>query len=157
MSDDKLNIGFSLEDVPDETGYQLLPAGEYEAMITSVTMESTSNGKPDYLKIEYLCQDEKGERSGKVWDNLHINYGDGTTPQNISRSRLKSLAKACDMDLSGLTNYEQFKDRSLLVEVGIRKDKTGQYSDQNVIKKVMPLFSENPTTEDKEGLPDFMK
>ena len=154
MNDKVFN--FDLNEVEDEKGFSLLVAGEYTAMITKAEMTESKSGGADYLKVEYTCEDEAGQ-GGKVWENLCINHGDGTTAQNIARSRLKSICVACDLGLSAVSNPEQILDRTVKVLVGIRKDKTGQYSDQNTIKKVMPLVEETEAETTREEMPDFSK
>lgn len=136
MSEDTKNFGFSFDDVEDEKGFEPLPAGEYEAMITNAEMKQPSDtNKPEYLQIEYTI--ENGDNNQKVWDILVINHGDGTTAQNIARSRLKSIGNAIGLDLTGFNNPEQLLDRSLKLQLAVKKDK--EYGDKNIVKKVMPI------------------
>lgn len=154
MSEDKTNFGFSFDEVEDEKGYELLPAGEYTAMITNAEMKQPSDtSKPEYLNIQYSV--ENGDSVANVWDVLVINHGDGTTAQNIARSRLKSIGTACGLSVDGFNNPEQLIDRSLKLKVAIKKDK--EYGDKNIVKKVMPLVEAEAETKDviDDEMPNF--
>lgn len=129
-------FGFNVADAEDEKGYELLAPGDYEAMISSAEMKAPKNGGADYLQIEYTLTDHNDR---KVWDILSINSSNSTA-QNIARSRLKSICLACDLELSAVNNPDQLLHRSLSVTLGIQKDKTGQYSDKNIVKKVSALY-----------------
>lgn len=148
MSEDKKVFSFNVSEIPDETAYTVIPAGTYEAMITNAEMKQPKDqNKAEYLNIEYSV--EVGDKLQKVWESLVINYGDDTTAQNIARSRMKSIGVACGLDLLGFTNPEQLKDRSLKLVLAVKK--SAEYGEQNVVKKVLPLFEEEEESEPKKS------
>lgn len=130
------NFNFDLNEVKDEQGYEPLRAGDYSAMITASEFRSPKSGGADYLHIEYTMIDENDR---KAWEVLSINSANDTA-KNISRSRLKAICKACDLDLSAVNNPEQLLHKSLTVTLGIKKD--ADYGDKNIVKKVSAMFNE---------------
>ncbi len=117
----------SVEPVPERT---TIPKGDYKIALEKVNQETVKNGD-NAGKTRYNCQftitDER-QTGRKIFMDF--------MPHNkISCSQVKSLALATNTLLIGnmLTVLNAAIDKNFIGNVGIRKDKSGEYEDQNTI------------------------
>ena len=60
-------INFNANEVEPSTGYDPIPAGKYQAVITESEMKPTKTGNGQYLQLEFeIIEGEYKNR--KVWD-----------------------------------------------------------------------------------------
>ena len=102
-----------------KSGFDPLPAGEYQAIVTDSTMKITKAGTGEYLALSMQIID--GEFSGrKIWENLNI-HNPNETAEQIARANLKALGLACGFD--SLTDTDVLNDVPFKLVLGIdRKD-----------------------------------
>ena len=116
--------------------FELLPAGEYEAIIVASSMDMTKDGTGKFLKLE--LQILNGEyQNKKLFDRLNlINPNDQAV--QIARGTLSAICRAVGV----MTPHEstELHNRPLRIKVGIREGK-GEYNDQNVIKAYKPRLA----------------
>ena len=112
--------------------FDVLPAGEYEAVIVASSYEPTQNGRGKFLKLE--LQILNGEyQNRKLFDRLNlINPNDQAV--QIARGTLSAICRAVGV----MTPNDSFElhNRPLRIKVGVRK--SDEYGDQNVIKAYKP-------------------
>jgi len=117
----------SVAPVPERT---LIPKGDYKIALEKVNQETVKNGdnmgKPRY-NCQFTITDERQAGRKVFMDFMHHN--------DISRSQVKSLALATNTALVGnmLAVLNAAIDKNFIGNVGIRKDKSGEYEDQNTI------------------------
>lgn len=119
--------------------FDVLPAGEYEAVIVTSTVEQTSKGDGKYLKLE--LQVLNGEfQNRKVWDRLNL-WNPSAKAVEIAKGTLSAICRAVGVltpqDSSDLHN------KPLRIKVTVRK--SDEYGDQNEIKAYRPRLA-GPTS-----------
>lgn len=111
---------------PNET-IVLLPVGEYDAVILKAEAGETRAGDS---KIAIMAQ-VYGRDGDKVTVHDHI-----TTPWGLRR--LRQLCEVCGQDFeAGSVDPSEFVGKNVRVSLGVRTDRSGEFEDQNVIRKYM--------------------
>ncbi len=106
-----------------------IPVGDYLAEITKSTMETTKNGKGQYLKLEYKVL--AGEHAGRVfWSNLNL-VNDNAQTVEIAQKELATICKAAGKVV--ISDSGELHGIPMMVKLGIKKG-DGQYLDQNTVK-----------------------
>jgi hypothetical protein len=123
--------GFDANNVQPNS-FDVLPAGEYDAVIVSSVVEPTSKGDGKFLKLE--LQVLNGEyQNRKLTSRLNL-WNPSAKAQEIARGELSSICRAVGVltpnDSSDLHN------KPLRVKVIVRK--SDEYGDQNEIKAYKP-------------------
>jgi len=88
-----------------------------------------------------------------VWDNMSLS-------NDIGCERLKALAVAVNYPTPDfIEDTEWFHGKEVSIKVGIKKDKTGTYADQNSVKmfKAFEKVENNSTNFDPQNDPNFWK
>jgi hypothetical protein len=124
----RLDETFVAEDHPDE--FELLPAGVYLLQVTESEIADNKAGTGKILKI--TLEIVEGEFAGRfLWERLNIRH---PTPQ-AQAIALKQLAKLANaVGVPNFDDTEELHYKPVIARVGIRKDKSGEYRDQNVIQ-----------------------
>lgn len=119
-----------LEELPESGGYDLIPAGWYTATITETDVKDTKDGRGKYVKVR--CDVTGPTHQGRVvFGNLNI-QNPSAEAERIGRQQFGDLLRSLGMDR--IQDTDQLVGGNVQVKVGIRKDKTGQYEDQNDIR-----------------------
>jgi hypothetical protein len=110
-----------------------------------ITQPSTGNGFMLMLTWKVV----QGEHEGRqIWQYLCYQHPNPTT-QDMARKQMKDLCVAAGI-VEGVRDPEVFKFKPMLIRVGIKVDKNGQYDDSNMIRRILPLTeSDNEGTEAK--------
>ena len=120
----------TLDELPESGGYDLLPAGWYTASITETDVKDTKDGRGKYIKVRYDITGPT-HQGRVVFGNLNI-QNPSSEAERIGRQQFGDLLRSLGMDR--IQDTDQLVGGALQVKVGIRKDKTGQYEDQNDIR-----------------------
>lgn len=128
-------INFNANDVPEsEDKFDLLPAGDYKAIITESSIKATKAGTGEYVAVKVQIVD--GPKKGRtVFANLNFKNPNPTAEQ-IGRRELADLTKA--VGLVTITDTAQLHNKPLLVKIGIEPAKDG-YEATNRVKRWMPI------------------
>lgn len=119
-----------VEELPESGGYDLIPSGWYTATITETDVKDTKDGRGKYVKIR--CDVTGPTHQGRVvFGNLNI-QNPSAEAERIGRQQLGDLLRSIGIDR--IQDTDQLVGGNVQVKVGIRKDKTGQYEDQNDIR-----------------------
>lgn len=127
------NLGFTFnaDEVPeDERSFDLIPNGTrcWFEIIEADVVDTKTGGKMIKCTAEIKAGTYKNR---KVWININI-VNANAQAQLIGQQELAKLCKA--IGKPELNDTADLLFTPFEGTVGIRKDKTGEYSDQNVIK-----------------------
>lgn len=123
------SLNFDATTVQPDTGFELLPAGWYNAMIDESDIRPTNNGAGAYLQLRFSVID--GQYQGrKVFTRLNIRNANQTA-QDIAYKQLSAIAHS--VGVLQVQDSSQLHGIPLKIRVRIRKDPSGQYEDQNEI------------------------
>ena len=123
-----LDTTFSVDSVPEQTGsYDVIPAGLYEANISSVDLkDSKSGGK--YLNIRY---DITGpSHVGRVVFGMITISNHNPKAEEVGRQQLASLLRCIGMDK--LSDTDQLIGASLVIKLDVETSE--QYGEQNRVR-----------------------
>lgn len=114
----------------ESVSFDVLPPGWYRALVDSIEECETSSGTGKYVKVEMQVTEEP--YSGrKLFFNFNM-QNESEKAQKIGRGQFKAFAEAGDVPvLRSVDDLQNFVGRPMVVKVKIRKDKSGQYNDQN--------------------------
>jgi hypothetical protein len=124
----KLDEAFNAEEHPDE--FELLPAGVYLAQVIDSEIGDTKAGNGKILKITLEIL-EGAYATRLLWERLNIR-NQNPQAQSISLKQLAKLANACGVPT--FDDTEELHYKPILIRLGVREDKTGQYKPQNIIQ-----------------------
>lgn len=85
-------INFNANEVEPLAGFDPIPAGKYQAVITESEAKATKNGSGTYLQFTFEIID--GEYKGrKIWERLNL-ANPNAQAVAISRGRLSAICRA---------------------------------------------------------------
>lgn len=124
---DMNDLGFDASKVDPNQGFDLMPAGEYDAVIVNSEVKPTTNGEGKYLKLE--LQILSGQfQNRKLWDNLNL-WNKSEEAVKIAKGSLSSICRA--VGVMTPKDSTELHNKPLRVSVKIKKD--AQYGDKNTI------------------------
>lgn len=121
------NFNFNPSEHGDMGGGNLLPKGEYEAVISKAEMTPTKAGDGEYIDMEFTVIGGEFENR-KLWEKLNVI---NPNPKAVEIAN-KALATICrKLNIEQLTNLTQLLNKPIKLIVGIKLD--NQYGDKNKI------------------------
>jgi hypothetical protein len=117
--------------------FDVLPAGEYEVVITDSKLKPTSNGAGEYLEL--VLQVLSGDyQNRKVWDRLNIK-NPSAKAQEIARGTLSAICRAVGV----MTPHDssELHGKPLLVKLVVKSDP--EFGDKNEVKAYKPRHNGN--------------
>lgn len=125
---DQGGLVFNLNDVEEDKGFELIPKGNYPAVVDELEFTESSSGNP-MLKVVYKITE--GEYEGRTLYDFWVLGGKGA---EFGLAKLKKfLVRVCpEVDLSAF-NPQTFADegtaigRELTIAVRIQTQKKGEY------------------------------
>lgn len=127
--------GFDARTVEPNKGFDVMPAGEYDAVIVASEMKETADKTGKYLKLE--LQIINGEyQNRKIWDNLNLvnNGKNKEKTEQIAKGTLSAICRAVDV----LTPQDSSELHNKPLRVKLAVDRDPQYGDKNVVKGYKP-------------------
>lgn len=129
---DLSELGFNANEVKPNEGFDVLPAGDYEAVIVGSEIKPTTKGDGRYIKFE--LQIINGEfQNRKLWDNLNI-WNPSEKAVQIAKGTLSAICRA--------VNVPTPKDTSELhnkpLRVSVKVESSTDYGKQNKIADYKP-------------------
>lgn len=109
-------LNFNAKEVAPSEGFEPIPPGRYNVMITDSEMKETKAGTGSYLKLTFRVEDEQ-YKGRLIWSNLNL---DNPNPKavEIAQRDLSAICRACGLDmiedsveLHGITISGQVKIR----------------------------------------------
>lgn len=146
------NLGttFAAEELPSGGSYEVLPAGWYEATISSAEIKNTKSGTGRYIAIRYdiLGPTHQGR---VVFGNLNIENANPKA-EEIGRQQLRSMMEA--IGLPRLNDTDQLLGANIKIKLKIEKDE--QYGDKNQVNG-FAVLGNRPTTAPSASKPAAAK
>lgn len=136
QNDDDFNFGVNLGEVEEpENNFSPIPAGKYVLQSVNTELATTkTGGKMIKLQLEVMEGDYMGR---KIFESFNV-QNDNHQTVLIALAQIKQLLTACSRNpnqnltlnlMRGLEGIE------FVGHVSVQKDKSGQYGDQNRIRK----------------------
>jgi len=123
-------LQFNAAAVEPQQTFEPVPAGTYHAAVTESEIVMTKSGSGQMLKLTW--QITEGALSGrKVFDRINI-VNQNPKAEEIGQRQLSGLCHAAGV--LQLSDTQQLHGVPVAIKISIRKDETGQYSDQNEVK-----------------------
>lgn len=125
--------GFDATKVEPNEGFDLLPAGDYDAVIVKSETVATKDGTGKMLKLEFqICSGKYQNR--KIWTNLGLWLSEATEggkkAVQIAKGNLSAICRAVNVMTPG--DSSELHNKPMRITVKTRQAK-GQYSAQNEI------------------------
>jgi Protein of unknown function (DUF669) len=134
----KLNEAFDVENEEGGGQFDVLPAGKYNADLMQVEVVTLKSGKGQAVKMNWCIYD--GDYEGRwLFDQVIIQH-ESAEAQKFGKRKFKDVCVACGIT-APISDVSVLLHKRCALDVGIEKDKTGEYSDKNRIRRVMPYAS----------------
>ncbi len=113
--------GFNAADVDPNVGFDAIPAGDYDAVITASELKETKSGTGKYLQL--TLQILSGEyQNRKLWDRLNLE-NQNEKAVTIARGTLSAICRA--VGVLTPNDSSELHDKPLRIRVKVRKDQEG--------------------------------
>jgi hypothetical protein len=125
-------LGFDARTVEPNEGFDVMPAGEYDAVIVNSEVKPTNAGDGKYLKLELQILNGQFQNR-KVWDQLNI-WNPNAQAVQIAKGTLSAICRAVNV----LTPQDsaELHNKPMRIKLAVKKD--AEYGDKNVVKSYKP-------------------
>jgi hypothetical protein len=133
----------------EPTDFELVPKGDYEAIIVDSKKKATKTGG-EMLVLEFVII-EGPYKNRKLWERLNL-VNSSTVAVEIAQGTLSSICRA--VGVMTPQDSSELHSKPLTIKVGIRPAQGG-YDEQNEIKgyKVRPVAAEAKTMQSNTATP----
>ncbi len=122
--------GFDANDVEPTTGFDPVPAGKYQAVITESEMKPTKSGNGTYLQFTFEILE--GEYKGRhLWARLNLDNPNQTAVK-IARAELSAICRA--VGVMAPKDSVELHNLPLLITVKCKKRKDNDEIDNVIVK-----------------------
>lgn len=128
-------LGFNAAAVEPNEGFDVLPAGEYDAAIVKSEVKTTNSGDGRYLKIELQILNGQYQNR-KVWDQLNIWNPDAQATQ-IAKGTLSAICRA--VNVLTPNDSSELHDKPMRIKLAVKSDT--KYGDKNVVRAYKPRLA----------------
>ena len=125
-------LGFDAGKVEPQSGFDVLPAGEYEIVIVASTVKPTANGAGKYLELE-LQVASGPHMNRKLWDRLNL-WNQSAKAQEIARGTLSAICRAVGI----LTPNDSSELHGKVLRCKVTVKHSEEYGDGNEVKGYKP-------------------
>lgn len=123
------NFGFSTSQYDPNAGFDVLPAGDYVAMLVEADIRTNKSNTGDYINCKWLITE--GEFINRtIYDAVNITHTNSMA-EKIGRQRLSAIAHA--IGCPEAQDTEQLIQKPCVLTLSIKRDE--KYGEQNIIKK----------------------
>jgi hypothetical protein len=134
------NLNFNPNDHEPTTDFELLPAGDYPAVVTASEMKQTKDGTGQYLSLVWQIID--GPAKGRtVFQNLNLVNKNPKAVEIASRD-LAGICKAMDL-VNLVDNSSELHNKPVMVKLKVSPPR-GDYAASNDVKSVKSLAAQSP-------------
>ena len=112
------SLNFDASNIDTTSHFDALPAGDYEAMVTSSEMKTTKDGTGQYLELRLEIQ--SGHAQGRsLFDRLNLQ---NRNPKAVEIAQ-KQLAQLCHATgVLQVTDSQQLHNRPVVMKVAVKND-----------------------------------
>lgn len=127
-------FNFNLNELPDnESGFDPVPAGEYQVEIKKVEAKETRN--KDGMYFNFRLDILGPSHAGRIIFAIVNVKNASEKAQQIGQGQLKDIMRA--LNLQSVSNTDQFIGGKLTVKIDIEKSE--QYGDSNRVRAFKPI------------------
>ena len=130
--------GFNAAEVEPTTGFDCVPAGDYDVVIMTSEMKTTKDGSGQYLKLEFAILNGQFQNR-KIFTNLNL-VNKNETAVKIGKANLSAICRA--LQVLTPNDSSELHGKPMTVRVTIRK--SDEYDDQNEIRSFKPKGAAPP-------------
>lgn len=141
-----LETEYKIDDMPEGTSYELLPAGWYSAKITEADLKDTKSGNGQYIKMRYDITGLTHE-GRVVFGNINIR-NPNPKAEEIGRQQLGDIMRA--IGLGKVSDTDQLIGGELQIKVRV-KPAEGEYDAQNEVRGFKALGGGAPEPKDAKS------
>lgn len=150
----RLSETFNAADLPVSEGYDLVPAGWYEATAEDVQLAMTKDGTGQYMKIKWRIQGPT-HANRVLFGNINV-INASPQAEQIGRAQLGELMRA--VGLAQLQDSDELIGAACQIKVGVREARTDQntgktYDASNDVKGFKPASNAAPAAMPKSAAP----
>ena len=134
-----LGQNYHTDDLPASQSFDLMPVGEYKAMIEAAEVKDTKSGGKMIVLTHVVMDEKEGGKyqNRKVWQNLNL-QNPSEAAEKIGKQQLGDLLRA--IGKTSCNDTDELIEENLIIVVGLSKaDPTGQYEQRNEVKRVKAL------------------
>ena len=124
--------GFDSRTVEPNVGFDVMPAGDYDAVIVASEVKPTSKGDGKMLKLELQILNGTFQNR-KVWDNLNI-WNPNALAVQIAKGTLSAICRAVNV----LTPNDSTELHNKPLKIKLKVEKDPEHGDRNVVKGYKP-------------------
>jgi len=117
-------------DTIDTSAADLIPNGKVLAQAIEAEVKETKAGSGKILNVTFEIMEGPNEKR-RVWDSFNYQNANQTA-EGIARRQLAKFTKA--ISLGPFRDAEQLLFKPVIIDVGVQKDKSGEYPDRNNIR-----------------------
>ncbi len=124
--------GFDSRTVEPNVGFDVMPPGDYDAVIVGSEVKPTNAGTGKMLKLELQILNGAFQNR-KVWDNLNI-WNPNAQAVQIAKGTLSAICRAVNV----LTPNDSAELHNKPLRIKLKIEKDPEYGDRNVVKGYKP-------------------
>jgi hypothetical protein len=124
-----LGFVFDSSEVEPSTGFDLMPPGEYQAVITRTERKPTKSGGNEMLVLEFEVIDTVCN-GRKLWVNLNI-WHSNPTAVDLSRKDLSAVCRA--VGVKRMERTEELENKPLIIKVAIKPRKDNGENENRIV------------------------
>jgi hypothetical protein len=123
-----VEINFNASEHEPMQTFEVLPAGEYVAIVENSKMKQTKSGTGEYVEITWSILDDR-YKNKKVWTRLNIR-NKNETAMRIANKELRSICDA--ISVSNIKDTDELLNKVCGIKVIAeeRKDRPGSFSNR---------------------------
>jgi hypothetical protein len=124
------SLQFKASEVPEDKGFEIIPAGKYSAQIIQSEMKDTKAGTGQFLELRLQLLD--APYTGRlVFERLNL-VNPNETAVKIANRTLADICEACNID--ELEDSEELHGIELEIELKVEPPK-GDFPESNKVKR----------------------
>lgn len=135
---DLTDLNFDAAAVEPDTGFDVMPAGDYDAVIVKSEVKPTKAGTGRYINVHLqICSGPFQNRV--LFDSFNL-WNPSAKAVEIAKAQFSGLCRAINV----LTPQKTEELHGKVFRVSLKVEKDEKYGDKNVVKKYSPRQSGGP-------------
>lgn len=118
-------------------GFEIVPAGEYVAVVTNSEVKEVKKNTGKYLKLEWEIVDGPMKKR-KIFENLNL-WNQNQQAVEIARKAMNAICVAIGKP-EGVNDSSEIHNKPIIIKVTVKPDQNGE--DSNNITKHSPYTGE---------------
>jgi uncharacterized protein DUF669 len=145
-----LDVPFEPEKEEGTSARNLIPPGKYKAEIVDASVAPMKNGKGSLLSLSWQITDEGEWQARYVFQTIVLTHTESKDAEIWGRRKVKDLCDACAIR-EAVTDVSVFQYKPCMIQVGVERDRSGQYPDKNRVISIKPLVVVNAPLQQAKG------